>query len=124
MKKFLKVFDYIASILFSFFFILSCLFISIIPIASDSSYYMKQYERNGVGPYLKNYTILQLKEVTDSTTSYLFRGKKSMQIYFNNEPFFSDQAILHMSDVKDLFTLGVVFNSFGPITSLFNLSQR
>ena len=80
MKKFLKVFDYIATIMFSFFIILSCLFISIIPIASDSSYYMKQYERNGVGPYLSEYSISQLKEVTDSITSYLFKGKEESRM--------------------------------------------
>lgn len=118
MKKFLKIFDYIATILFSFFFILSCLFISIIPIASNSSYYMKQYERNGVGEYLKGYSIEQLKEVTDSITSYLFNKKESMQVYFNDKPFFSDQAISHMSDVKDLFNLGVILGIISIILSI------
>ena len=121
MKKFLKVFDYIATIMFSFFIILSCLFISIIPIASDSSYYMKQYERNGVGPYLSEYSISQLKEVTDSITSYLFKGKESMQVYFNDKPFFSPQAISHMADVKDLFTLGTVLGIISIVVSLILL---
>ncbi len=107
MKKALKVCDYIVSFLFSFLFILVSAFISIIPIASNNAYYMLQFEKNGVGENL-NYSIEQLDEITKAITNYMFHGAKSMQVYFDNEPVFSPQAISHMADVKVLFVGGTI----------------
>ena len=121
MKKFLKVFDYVCVILFSIFFILSCAFISIVPIASDNSYYMQQYKTNGVGPYL-TYTLDELELITKSITNYLFKGAASMQIQIDGSNVFSNQAILHMSDVKDLFVGGSILGIISIIITLICLT--
>lgn len=104
MKKVIKLGDYLLTIFFALLFILATAFISIIPIASNNQYYMKQFIKNGVGENL-NYTIEELEAITESITNYLFRGAESMQIQINDKNVFSDQAILHMADVKDLFNL-------------------
>ena len=107
MKIVKRIIDYSAVIIFSLCFILSSVFISIIPIASDNSYYMHQYIRNGVSNNLP-YTIDQLEQITKSITNYLFHGHDSMQISFYGNNVFSDQAIIHMADVKDLFVGGTI----------------
>ena len=104
MKKILKMCDYFVSIIFSISFILATAFIAVIPIASNNQYYMKQFIKNGVGDNL-NYTIEELEKITESITNYLFHGASSMQISIDNKDVFSNQAILHMADVKDLFNL-------------------
>lgn len=107
MKKFLKYFDYVVCFIFSISFILTSALISIIPIASNNSYYMRQFEKNGVGEHL-NYTIDQLQEITKAITNYMFHGANSMQVYFDEKAVFSDQAISHMADVKVLFVGGCI----------------
>ena len=56
MKKLQKIIDIVVTIFFSIFFILSCAFISIIPICADNNYYMKQYIKK-----LSNMIILNVK---------------------------------------------------------------
>ena len=107
MKKLQKIIDIVVTIFFSIFFILSCAFISIIPICADNNYYMKQYVKNGVNQHLP-YTLEELEQITDSITNYMFRGASSMQIEINGKNVFSDQAILHMADVKVLFVGGMI----------------
>ena len=91
MKKMMKVLDFVMTILFSIFFILSCAFISIIPICADNNYYMKQYIKNGVNQHLP-YTLEELEQITESITNYMFRGASSMQIEINGKNVFSEQS--------------------------------
>lgn len=107
MRKGLKIADITVILLFSLSFILTVAFLSIIPIASNNAYYMLQFEKNGVGENL-NYSIGQLETITSAITGYLFRGKQSMQVYFDGTAVFSDQAISHMADVKVLFVGGTI----------------
>lgn len=107
MRKGLKIADITVILLFSLSFILTVAFLSIIPIASNNAYYMLQFEKNGVGENL-NYSIGQLETITSAITGYLFRGKSSMQVYFDGTAVFSDQAISHMADVKVLFVGGTI----------------
>lgn len=107
MNKFLKICDYIISFIFTICFILFSLFFAIIPIASNNSYYMIQFEKNGVGDNL-HYSLDQLRIITNAITSYMFHCAKSMQVSFDNKEVFSPQAISHMADVKVLFVGGMI----------------
>lgn len=102
MRKGLKIADITVILLFSLSFILTVAFLSIIPIASNNAYYMLQFEKNGVGENL-NYSIGQLETITSAITGYLFRGKSSMQVYFDGTAVFSDQAISHMGRRQSTF---------------------
>lgn len=115
-----KVLDYISIIIFSFGFILTSAFISIIPIASDNSYYMQQYIKNGVNNNLP-YSLEQLEEITKSITNYLFHGAESMQIAFDGKNVFSSQAISHMADVKVLFVDGSIIGYICIALSIISL---
>ena len=72
---------------------------------------MKQYIKNGVNQHLP-YTLEELKQITESITNYMFRGASSMQIEISGKNVFSDQAILHMADVKVLFVGGMIMVLF------------
>lgn len=120
MRKSLKIVDKMVILLFSLSFILTTAFVSIIPIASNNAYYLLQFEKNGIGQNL-NYTIDQLKEITAAITGYMFRGKNSMQVYFDGKAVFSDQAISHMADVKVLFVGGTILGYISLILFLVSL---
>lgn len=107
MKLCKKITDYLMCFIFSISFILTSFFISIIPIASNNSYYMLQFKRNGIGEHM-NYSLEQLEIITKAITNYMFHGAKSMQVVFDGENVFSDQAISHMADVKVLFVGGTI----------------
>lgn len=137
MEKTLNIIDHIVTILFSILLIILIGCISILPIAKSKAYYLAQHEKNNVESILENYsfdgakhTIYEndkfithihptydvqnsdIEYATEKIIDYLYhKDVESMQFQIVTEngavDFFSEQAIVHMEDVKVLFIGGI-----------------
>lgn len=137
MNKFLNILDHIITILFSILLIILIGCLSILPIAKSKAYYLAEHEKNNVEQILETYsfngnkhTIVENGEfvthyhptydvtdediefATEKIIDYLYhKDVDSMQFQIQTSEgsidFFSNQAIVHMEDVKVLFIGGI-----------------
>lgn len=105
LQKTLKILDRIAIILFNLGLLVIAIWITVIPIARSKSFYLFEYEKNDTVA-ITGYTMEQLEIITDRIIDYLFDEVDDMQVMFGDEVVFSNQALIHMADVKDLFIHG------------------
>ncbi|MGI6759146.1 MAG: DUF1461 domain-containing protein [Bacilli bacterium] len=77
-------------------------YLSVMPIAMSKWFYMMNYE-NYQADDATGYSMEELSEITDIMLDYLKDKRDSMQHEINGKEVYSEQAIIHMEDVKVLF---------------------
>lgn len=99
------IIDRVAIVLFNILLIAMVLWATIIPIAKSRSFYFRQYDKFNTYE-ASGYSEEELALITDTIIAYLFDETDDMQVEISGEIVFSNQALIHMSDVKDLFIGG------------------
>ncbi|MDD3191349.1 MAG: DUF1461 domain-containing protein [Bacilli bacterium] len=100
-----KAINYAMVILFNIFLILISLWIMILPLAKNKSFYMMEFQKNNT-VQITGYTEEELDTIAQTIIDFLYGKSDTMQVKINNQDVFSIQALKHMEDVKDLFVLG------------------
>jgi integral membrane protein (TIGR01906 family) len=105
--KEIKFYEKVLIVFFTFFLIVIAIWLTVIPLTKSKSFYISEYEKhdtyNNTG-----YSKEELGLITDKIIDFLFGRTEDMQVEINDEIVFSNQALIHMRDVRDLFTLGQV----------------
>ena len=76
-----------------------------VPVTSSKAFYLYEFEKNNTVE-ASGYTQAELDNITDVIIRFLMDKNDDMQVVINNIPVFSNQAIYHMQDVKDLYVAG------------------
>lgn len=105
MKKDIKLYEKLIISLLTIFIIVITLWITIIPITKSKSFYMKQYKLHNTSE-VTGYNEEELSIITDKIIAYLFEETDDMQVQINGMDVFSNQALYHMRDVRDLYIKG------------------
>lgn len=103
----MKILDKTVIILFFLGLIIIALYLAIIPIARNKQFYLNQFAKNQTTEKT-GYTDDELSEIAQKIIDYLFEKTPSLQYHVErlNEDVFSEDAIIHMEDVRYLFSLG------------------
>jgi integral membrane protein (TIGR01906 family) len=118
-----KILDRFVIILFSISILLVSIWAVIIPITKSIDFFEYEFNKNNTsentGWYVYedntyySYTNEELTYIMDTVIDYLMDEKDDMQVVINGKNVFSNQALIHMKDVKVLYTggnrLGLMF---------------
>lgn len=87
--------------------ILIALYLSVIPISKNHQFYLNQFKQNHTIAKT-GYTEDELSKIAQTIINYLFERTPTLQYHVErlDEDVFSDEAILHMEDVRFLFSFG------------------
>lgn len=91
--------------LFILFLIIVTVWLIIIPTAKSKAFYIAEFKKNDT-VIVTGYTMEELDVIAEKIIAYLYGKTDSMQIALHDQPVFSNQALIHMKDVRDLFTGG------------------
>lgn len=105
MKDKIKVYDKIILFVMPILIIMTSLWVSIISITRTKSFYMWQYDVHNTSE-ITGYSTEELSLITDKIIGFLFGETESMQIQIDGIDVFSNQALIHMRDVRDLYDGG------------------
>lgn len=101
----MKVLDKIIIVLTNVFLLIIAAFIITVPLTGSKNFYLYEFEKNNTS-INTGYSEEELGDIADSIINFLMDKSDNMQIIINNAPVFSNQAINHMKDVKDLYIGG------------------
>lgn len=93
--------------LFSLFLVIIAVWITVVPLTKSKDFYMYEYKKNDTVA-TTGYSTEELEVITDSIINFLFNVSDDMQVEIDGEIVFSNQALIHMSDVRDLYNGGQV----------------
>jgi integral membrane protein (TIGR01906 family) len=103
----LKTFEKILIGIFTFFLIIITVWLTVVPITKAKSFYMYEYEKNDTSE-VTGYSKEELEQITEQIIAYLFNKADSMQVEIDGQVVFSNQALIHMRDVRTLYTGGQI----------------
>ncbi len=101
----MKAIDKIIIIFTNLFLLIVAIWAITIPITSSKAFYLYEFEKNNTIEE-SGYDQNELYDIADTIIRFLSDKTDDMQIVINNLPVFSNQAIYHMQDVKDLYVNG------------------
>jgi len=107
MKNKIKWYEKIFISLFSLFLIISTIWITVMLVTSAKAFFIFEFQKNDT-VNVTGYSMEELSKITDVIIAFLFNKSDSMQVTINNQIVFSNQAIKHMSDVRDLYNGGQI----------------
>mgnify|MGYP004638437187 FL=1 len=107
------------------------IWISTIPIAKSKSFYMSHFEKNEeaiqvLSGMSDEDPMAILERIADITIEYYFGNAKEYQVEIDGVPFYSDNEVRHMREVKTLFVIGqtiAVISFFTLIACIFYLAR-
>lgn len=121
----MKIVDRILLVFWTICLLLLILAFSVLPIARSERFYVNQFAKNNTTEKTA-FTEEELQKIARHIIDYLFGAKDDFQYHLDrtDEDVFSEQAVLHMQDVKVLFTVGrigslVVLGLFLGLTGYF-----
>lgn len=103
----MKTFDKLVIILANIFLLIVAIWVMTVPLTSSKKFYLYEFEKNNTIT-ATGYTQEELDSITDTIIDYLMDKKSSMQIVIDDLPVFSNQAINHMADVKNIYVKGKI----------------
>lgn len=92
---------------FSLFLVIIAVWITVVPLTKSKDFYMYEYKQNNTVE-VTGYSLEELSVITDGIIGFLFNKTDDMQVTIDGENVFSNQALIHMSDVRDLYNGGQV----------------
>ena len=108
----MKTIDRIIIILTNILLLISAVWAVTIPVTSTKSFYLYEFQKNNTVEET-GYTQAELDNIADTIIRFLMDKTDDMQVVIDDIPVFSNQAIYHMQDVKDLYVNG---NKIGIIS--------
>ncbi|HKM29220.1 MAG TPA: DUF1461 domain-containing protein [Bacilli bacterium] len=103
----MKTFDKLVIILANIFLLIVAIWAMTVPLTSSKKFYLYEFEKNNTIT-VTGYAQEELDSITDTIVDYLMDKKSSMQIVIDDLPVFSNQAINHMADVKNIYVKGKI----------------
>lgn len=103
----MKTLNKIIIVIANFCLLIVALWAVTVPITGNKKYYMYEFEKNKTVEET-GYNLEELSLIADSIINYLMEKSDDMQIIINEKPVFSNQAIIHMKDVKSLYIGGKI----------------
>jgi integral membrane protein (TIGR01906 family) len=121
----MKIVDRILLVFWNVCLLLLILAFAVLPIARSERYYVSQFAKNNTTEKT-GFTEEELQKIARHIIDYLYGAKDDFPYHLERtgEDVFSEQAVLHMQDVKVLFTVGrigslVVLVIFLALTGYF-----
>ncbi len=118
MKKEIYWYDKVLISLTVLFLIILCLWAVIVPITRSKSFYEHEFKKNYTTD-ATGYTEEELSIIADKIVDFLFNKTDSMQVEINGNVVFTQQALIHMTDVRTLYNGGRVI---GIITLILTIA--
>lgn len=107
MEKNIKWHEKLMIQLFSLFLVIVAIWVVVIPITMSKAFYLYEFQKNDV-VNATGYSMQQLSVIADSIIGFLFHRIDTMQVEIGGQIVFSNQALIHMSDVRDLYDGGLI----------------
>lgn len=115
----MKTMDKIIIIFTNILLLISAVWAVTIPVTSTKAFYLYEFQKTNTVEET-GYTQVELDNIANTIIRFLMDKTDDMQVVIDDIPVFSNQAIYHMQDVKDLYVNG---NKIGIISLvLFILS--
>ncbi|MFA5543337.1 MAG: DUF1461 domain-containing protein [Bacilli bacterium] len=105
MNIYIKWYEKLVIGLFSLFLVIIAIWISVVPLTKSKAFYLYEFKKNDTVE-VTGYSMEELEVIAVKIIDYLFNKTDDMQVEINDEIVFSNQALIHMSDVRDLYNDG------------------
>lgn len=105
MEKKIYWYDKVLISLSLVFIILICLWVTVVPITKSKAFYLYEYKKNDTVE-VTGYTMEELEIITERIIDFLFNRVDSMQVEIDGKVVFTQQALIHMTDVRTLYNGG------------------
>ncbi len=101
----MKTIDKLIIIFTNLFLLIVAIWTITVPITLSKSFYLYEFEKNNTVEE-SGYSQTELDNIADTIIRFLADKTNDMQVIIDDTPVFSNQAIYHMQDVKDLYVNG------------------